>query len=50
MVTGGSGYGEYLKAPAQRLVWLRVDRSLGEPGIPKESVAGWLDVFIPPAE
>ena len=35
-----SSYGEYLKAPAQRPVWLRVDRLLGEKGIPKDSPAG----------
>ena len=35
-----SSYGEYLKTPAQRPVWLRVDRLLGEKGIPKDSLAG----------
>jgi hypothetical protein len=35
-----SSYGEYLKAPAQRAPWLRVDRLLGEHGIPKDSWAG----------
>ena len=35
-----SSYGHYLKAPAQRPVWLRVDRLLGEKGIPKDSEAG----------
>jgi len=35
-----SSYGEYLKAPGQRWQWLRVDRLLGEWGIPKDSSAG----------
>ncbi len=35
-----SSYGEYLKAPRQRPGWLRVDRLLGELGIPKDSPAG----------
>jgi len=35
-----SSYGEYLKPPAQRPVWLRVDRLLGEKGIAKDSPAG----------
>jgi len=35
-----SSYGEYLKAPAQRPGWLRVDRLLGERGIRKDSAAG----------
>jgi REP element-mobilizing transposase RayT len=35
-----SSYGEYLKTAAQRPVWLRVDRLLGEKGIPKDSPAG----------
>ena len=35
-----SSYGEYLRAPAQRAPWLRVDRLLGEHGIPKDSAAG----------
>jgi hypothetical protein len=35
-----SSYGEYLKSPARRLPWLRVDRLLGERGIPKDSAAG----------
>ncbi len=35
-----SSYGEYLKAPAQRVPWLRVDRLLGEMRIPRDSVAG----------
>ena len=35
-----SSYGEYLKAPAKRQVWMRVDRLLGEMGIPKDSAAG----------
>lgn len=35
-----SSYGEYLKAPSQRLAWLRPHRLLGEWGIPKDSSAG----------
>jgi putative transposase len=35
-----SSYGEYLKPPAQRPTWLRVDRLFGGKGIPKDSVAG----------
>ncbi len=35
-----SSYGEYLQAPRRRLEGLRVDRLLGEMGIPKDSVAG----------
>src|SRR6267142_3152146 len=35
-----SSYAEYLKLPAQRPSWLRVDRLLGEKGIPKDSQAG----------
>ena len=35
-----SSYGEYLKPPGQRPGWLRVDRLLGEKGIPKDSEAG----------
>src|ERR1051326_2286157 len=35
-----SSYGQYLKPPEQRPVWLRVDRLLGEKGIPKDSEAG----------
>src|SRR4051812_16509095 len=35
-----SSYGEYLKAPKQRPVWLWVDRLLGEHGITKDSRAG----------
>jgi REP element-mobilizing transposase RayT len=35
-----SSYGEYLKAAGKRPAWLRVDRLLGEWGIPKDSVAG----------
>src|SRR6516164_3488250 len=31
-----SSYGEYLKRPGQRASWLRVDRLLGEMGIPKD--------------
>ena len=32
-----SSYGQYLKAPGQRPSWLRVDRLLGEHGIPKDT-------------
>jgi putative transposase len=35
-----SSYGCYLAAPAQRPDWLRVDRLLGEHGIPQDSEAG----------
>jgi len=35
-----SSWPEYLKAPEQRPRWLRVDRLLGELGIPKDSPAG----------
>jgi REP-associated tyrosine transposase len=35
-----SSYGEYLKAPAVRWPWLRVDRLLGEHGIARDSLAG----------
>src|SRR5271165_5597235 len=35
-----SSYGEYLKKPAQRPGWLRVDLLLGEKRIPKDSAAG----------
>lgn len=35
-----SSFGEYLKAPARRWEWLRVDRLLGGMGIPQESNAG----------
>ncbi len=35
-----SSYGQYLKEPSQRPRWLRVDRLLGEKGIPKDSAAG----------
>jgi len=35
-----SSYGAYLKGPGQRPGWLRVDRLLGEKGIPKDSEAG----------
>ena len=35
-----SSFPEYLKAPSQRAGWLRVDRVLGEMGIPKDSAAG----------
>ena len=35
-----SSYGLYLKTPGQRPGWLRVDRLLGEKGIPKDSEAG----------
>src|SRR5437867_3284516 len=35
-----SSYGEYLKGAPQRPSWLRVDRLLGEKGIPKDGDAG----------
>ncbi len=35
-----SSYGQYLKGPGKRVKWLRVDRLLGEWGIPKDSPAG----------
>ena len=35
-----SSYGEYLKPPAKRPGWLRVDRLLGQWRIPKDSPAG----------
>ena len=35
-----SSYGEYLKKPGKRVKWLRVDRVLGEMGIPRDSAAG----------
>jgi hypothetical protein len=35
-----SSFGEYLKAPSGRWVWLRVDRVFGEMGIPMDSAAG----------
>jgi REP-associated tyrosine transposase len=35
-----SSYGEYLKPGVERPVWLRVDRLLGEKGIPRDSEAG----------
>src|SRR5258708_23268959 len=35
-----SSYGHYLKGRRRRPVWLRVDRLLGEKGIPRDSVAG----------
>jgi REP element-mobilizing transposase RayT len=35
-----SSYGHYLKAPRKRPPWLRVDRLLGENGIPRDSAAG----------
>jgi len=35
-----SSHGEYLKDAPQRPSWLRVDRLLGEKGIPKDSEAG----------
>ncbi len=35
-----SSYGEYLKDASRRWRWLRVDRLLGEHGIPKDSPAG----------
>jgi len=35
-----SSYPQYLAAPSQRPTWLRMDRLLGEWGIPKDSAAG----------
>jgi hypothetical protein len=35
-----SSYGDYLRPAGQRPVWLRVDRLLGERGIPQDSAAG----------
>jgi hypothetical protein len=35
-----SRYGHYLQAPGKRPAWLRVDRVLGEKGIPRDSAAG----------
>lgn len=35
-----SSYGQYLKPLGQRPAWLRVDRLLGEKGIPRDSEAG----------
>jgi len=35
-----SSHSEYLKAPSQRPGWLRVDRLLGETGIPRDTSAG----------
>ena len=35
-----SSFGLYLAAPAHRPAWLRVDRLLGEHGIPRDDVAG----------
>ena len=35
-----SSFGMYLAAPAHRPAWLRVDRLLGEHGIPRDDVAG----------
>ncbi len=35
-----SSYGDYLRPARQRPVWLRVDRLLGEKGIPRDSAAG----------
>lgn len=37
---GWSSYPWYLSAPSKRPRWLRVDRVMGEHGIPKDSVAG----------
>ena len=38
--SGGAAIGAYLKPAGQRPGWLRVDRLLGEKGIPKDSEAG----------
>ena len=35
-----SSWPEYLRAPSRRPAWLRVERLLGECGIPKDSAAG----------
>jgi len=35
-----SSYSEYLKPPGKRAPWLRVDRLLGDMGIPQDSLAG----------
>jgi hypothetical protein len=35
-----SSYGEYLQPAGKRPAWLRVDRLLGEHGVPKDSAAG----------
>jgi REP element-mobilizing transposase RayT len=35
-----SSYQEYLKSPGRRVEWLRVDRLLGETGIPRDSAPG----------
>jgi REP element-mobilizing transposase RayT len=35
-----SSYGDYLKVSPQRPAWLRVDRLLGEKGVPQDSAAG----------
>jgi len=35
-----SSYGHYLQGPTKRPAWLRVDRLLGEMGIPQDSTAG----------
>jgi REP element-mobilizing transposase RayT len=35
-----SSFPEYLKTPTQRADWMRVDRVLGDYGIPKDSAAG----------
>src|SRR5436190_19472442 len=35
-----SSFPEYLKAARQRPAWLRVDRLLGETGIPQDTIAG----------
>jgi len=37
---GWSSYVDYLRKPAQRPVWIRVGRLLGEMGIPQDSEAG----------
>ena len=43
-----SSWPEYLKSPGKRWPWLRVDRLLGEYGIPKDSAAGrrQLEMFL----
>ena len=44
-----SSFPEYLKSASGRPAWLRVDRLLGEHGIPKDSPAGrqWTEEDLP---
>jgi putative transposase len=39
-----SSWPEYLSAPGKRPAWLRVDRVLGEAGIPKDTAAGRMEL------